>query len=83
MKAHSDAVTNSFLYDTDRQLILADTYIFLRRSLDHTGQTLDTHPTTHSYFFFDSLFRYISLNSYLHRLSCMTPSSSYDSLRLT
>ena len=44
----------------------------LRHSLDHTGQTLDTHPMTHSHLL-DSLFRYISPDSHLHRLSCMTP----------
>ena len=41
---------------------LTDTYTFLRRSLDHTGQTLDMHPMTHSYS--DSFpFRYISPDS--------------------
>ena len=27
---------------------LTDTFTFLRCSLDHTGQTLDTHPKPHS-----------------------------------
>jgi len=30
--------------------IRTDTYTFLRRNLDHTGQTLDTHPEPPSFF---------------------------------
>jgi len=62
----------------------ADTYIFLRRSLDHPGQTLDTHPMTHSYFLWlDYLDIFLLTHTYIDRviwlLCCHT--SPKDSLR--